>query len=29
VKSFDEMYGIAIIEVEFLAVKAGKQPSNK
>lgn len=27
VKSFDEMYGIAIIEVEFLAVKAGKQPS--
>lgn len=29
VKSFDEMYGIAIFEVEFLSLKAGKQPADK
>lgn len=29
VKSFDEMYGIAIFEVEFLSLKVGKQPAGK
>jgi hypothetical protein len=29
VKSFEEMYGIAVFEIEYLSVKPGKQDSGK